>query len=766
VSELAPSCPSCNKPLPASIAKGPAQAVVRCDGCASLLLWSNGRVVRTAKSGTPTIAGMPAVKPPPPAPAPAPPATPPRQPKQTQMGMAAVKQPPAQPAAAPPAGAKPAAAKPAAAKPAAAKPTPPKGASPSAPIKLQPVAGQPKAEADDEEVTRTAGVDPPLLDLQPEEESKPKPPPTPPTARITPKKDNSERIEVKPPALPSAPPPKPIDPKKDQSQRIAVPATTPPRVEMRKEASSRVDLRAQGTKKDAPQVVVAGAADAALKDAPGPIVNPQSWFPDPPAPAMNPIPAAADPGAPSPLPPPPGGLPPVSELTPGLGTALPKSRSQEDRETTPPFGTAMPAGTPDAQVEEPTIDRGMPSDNDELPPLEPEPTRNTAPPPRVPQATVRGFDSPARASDVAAAVEKEKAEKEKKRAEEERAAKAEKERADKERADKKRAEEERAAQKREEERAAKAEKERAAKADKERAEKERAAKAAAKRGADAPTLQAEVKPGETPAPLPPPAQPAPQPTRTSMDMMEPAALSRGGLTKQQKIIGGALGGALLLGVVLLLVLKSSPTVEPTKPPEPKVEAPKPPEPKVEAPKPPEPKVEAPKPPEPKPVVPPVEEPPSPGEPKVAHVPREPREPREPRQPPVETPAESFDPGKPKRLGGRKVVLDESRPAAVAPAPAVPAGEDPATVARAREAYLSGNTKLFIGDTDGAVTAYRRTLSIYPGYVAGYRGLGLAFEQQSNIEEALGAFKTYVKNVPNAKDIPLIRRRMELLEKKR
>jgi outer membrane biosynthesis protein TonB len=250
-----------------------------------------------------------------------------------------------------------------------------------------------------------------------------------------------------------------------------------------------------------------------------------------------------------------------------------------------------------------------------------------------------------------------------------------------------------------------------------------------------------------------------------MEMLEPAAMPRSGLTKQQKIIGGAIGGALLLGVVLLLALRSAPVpAPPASDPkvEPKVEAPKPPEPKVEpkveAPKPPEPAVEAPKPPEPrvepKPAV--VEAPPEPSTP---------RAPRAPREPAVAS-AETLDSPKPRRIGGRRVVLDESRPAQVAPAPAVPAGEDPATVARAREAYLSGNTKLFIGDTDGAVAAYRKTLNIYPGYVAGYRGLGLAYAEQNNIEEALGAFRTYVKNVPAAKDIPLIRKRMEMLERKR
>ena len=62
VSGAATTCPSCNKPLPAAVVNGPAQAVVRCEGCQTLLLWSNGRVMRSAKSSTGTMMGMPAVK--------------------------------------------------------------------------------------------------------------------------------------------------------------------------------------------------------------------------------------------------------------------------------------------------------------------------------------------------------------------------------------------------------------------------------------------------------------------------------------------------------------------------------------------------------------------------------------------------------------------------------------------------------------------------------------------------------------------------------
>jgi predicted TPR repeat methyltransferase len=85
------------------------------------------------------------------------------------------------------------------------------------------------------------------------------------------------------------------------------------------------------------------------------------------------------------------------------------------------------------------------------------------------------------------------------------------------------------------------------------------------------------------------------------------------------------------------------------------------------------------------------------------------------------------------------------------------------VARARESYHRGNVKLFAGDTAGALALYRESLKIYPGYVAGYRGLGLAHEAAGHTDEALKAFHTYVRTVPNANDTPIIQRRIEHLE---
>ena len=114
------------------------------------------------------------------------------------------------------------------------------------------------------------------------------------------------------------------------------------------------------------------------------------------------------------------------------------------------------------------------------------------------------------------------------------------------------------------------------------------------------------------------------------------------------------------------------------------------------------------------------------------------------------------------IGGKKVVLEYDTPtheaAKATPAPA----EDAAAVARARASYAAGNKRLFAGDAAGAVHAYQQALAAYPGYVAGYRGLGLAYAQQGDKAKALQAFHTYLSSVPGAKDAPLIKKRVTAL----
>jgi hypothetical protein len=120
------------------------------------------------------------------------------------------------------------------------------------------------------------------------------------------------------------------------------------------------------------------------------------------------------------------------------------------------------------------------------------------------------------------------------------------------------------------------------------------------------------------------------------------------------------------------------------------------------------------------------------------------------------------PAQPPRVAGKRVVLEyDGAKKPVAPAAPAGAGDD-AAVGKARTAYASGNQLLFAGDPDGAIREYRQSLAFYPGYVAGYRGLGLAYAQQGDKAKASQAFRTYLNLVPAAKDAPLIKRRLSML----
>ena len=88
--------------------------------------------------------------------------------------------------------------------------------------------------------------------------------------------------------------------------------------------------------------------------------------------------------------------------------------------------------------------------------------------------------------------------------------------------------------------------------------------------------------------------------------------------------------------------------------------------------------------------------------------------------------------------------------------------DDQTLAQARAEYTIGNQFLFAGANREAVAAYRKALSIYPSYAAGYRGLGLAFTELDDKHSAVAAFKTYVKLAPAAKDVALIKKRIRIL----
>lgn len=127
---------------------------------------------------------------------------------------------------------------------------------------------------------------------------------------------------------------------------------------------------------------------------------------------------------------------------------------------------------------------------------------------------------------------------------------------------------------------------------------------------------------------------------------------------------------------------------------------------------------------------------------------------------VETPPAEAAPRKHPTLGGKKVVLEYDTPTHEVPKST--GAEEDGPVAKARAAYSAGNKRLFAGDPEGAVKAYQQALADYPGYVAGYRGLGLAYTETGDKLKAMSAFHLYLTAVPGAKDAALIKRRLTAL----
>jgi hypothetical protein len=118
------------------------------------------------------------------------------------------------------------------------------------------------------------------------------------------------------------------------------------------------------------------------------------------------------------------------------------------------------------------------------------------------------------------------------------------------------------------------------------------------------------------------------------------------------------------------------------------------------------------------------------------------------------------------IGGKQVVLEYDNQARDAqPVQNNAPKSDQTAISKARTSYAAGNQRLFAGDADGAIRYYKQALSYYPAYVAGYRGLGLAYAQQGDKPAAIRAFRTYVSSVPGAKDAPLIRKRIANLQVK-
>jgi len=125
-----------------------------------------------------------------------------------------------------------------------------------------------------------------------------------------------------------------------------------------------------------------------------------------------------------------------------------------------------------------------------------------------------------------------------------------------------------------------------------------------------------------------------------------------------------------------------------------------------------------------------------------------------------SPTASTEPAKKKPIVAKRRISRGKKPVVVdydkKPDPTPDQDE---ALTRARADYATGNRHLFAGETAAAIVSYRQALAAYPNYVAGYRGLGLAFAQQGNKASALDAFKTYVKLAPTAKDVALIKKRI-------
>jgi hypothetical protein len=81
---------------------------------------------------------------------------------------------------------------------------------------------------------------------------------------------------------------------------------------------------------------------------------------------------------------------------------------------------------------------------------------------------------------------------------------------------------------------------------------------------------------------------------------------------------------------------------------------------------------------------------------------------------------------------------------------------------AHAAYQRGNGALLSGDAAGAIDAYREAVRLAPDDPVGYRGLGLAFEKQGKVDDAVAALRRYLKLAPRSRDRELVVRRLQRL----
>jgi Flp pilus assembly protein TadD len=90
---------------------------------------------------------------------------------------------------------------------------------------------------------------------------------------------------------------------------------------------------------------------------------------------------------------------------------------------------------------------------------------------------------------------------------------------------------------------------------------------------------------------------------------------------------------------------------------------------------------------------------------------------------------------------------------------------PAEHADPRPPYEHGNALLLSGDSKGALAAYREAVKMAPSDPIGFRGLGLAYEQEGEAALAVRALRRYQKLAPDAPDHDLIAKRIAKLSKR-
>jgi hypothetical protein len=85
--------------------------------------------------------------------------------------------------------------------------------------------------------------------------------------------------------------------------------------------------------------------------------------------------------------------------------------------------------------------------------------------------------------------------------------------------------------------------------------------------------------------------------------------------------------------------------------------------------------------------------------------------------------------------------------------------------QANDLYQQGNSKLFQGNTAGAIADFNHALKLNPKDPAIHRGLGLAYAQSGKSADAIKHLKTYLKESPKANDRALIEKRLDQLQGK-